>query len=273
MPYLDLDTLLLITARVYAPVLLAVVEFKRLENRFKVIVGLFFIVRATRKLTGTLLLAMVGNYLYDKGKRTGSLNIWFIPLSFFRAPYCQMAVVVLVLWVIEKILCTRLPRDKDANLLTDPQPQHQGPVRSTEFSEMDDDALSGLLEHLSSEIRARERESRQVYTLESIQYRPRRFDLGLDFVLKNFNGLAGQDVEAAMGATANFYGCKVFYRRFEIELFDLESPELEAKLDSLRVAIIETMRLAKNVDKDCTIQLGSFAILKHTGKGYAFPIH
>ncbi|CAM6127046.1 unnamed protein product [Calypogeia fissa] len=55
---------------------------------------------------------------------------------------------------------------------------------------------------------------------------------------------------------------RLFYRRIEL------GPQIqESEIDSLRLQIIEAMELAQKIDKECTLQFGSFAVLQYTDAG------
>ncbi|CAM6093438.1 unnamed protein product [Calypogeia fissa] len=57
-------------------------------------------------------------------------------------------------------------------------------------------------------------------------------------------------------------GSKLFYRRIEL------GPQIqESEIDSLWLQINEAMELAQKMDKECTLQFGSFAVLQYTDAG------
>ncbi|CAM6128255.1 unnamed protein product [Calypogeia fissa] len=67
-----------------------------------------------------------------------------------------------------------------------------------------------------------------------------------------------QDLEAQLQSDRSLAGSRVFYRKFEI------GPETtRSELDSLCVQMTQFMRRAREIDEDCTLQFGSFALLKY----------
>ncbi|CAM6103690.1 unnamed protein product [Calypogeia fissa] len=56
-------------------------------------------------------------------------------------------------------------------------------------------------------------------------------------------------------------GSKVLYKRFKV------NPRDPDELDHVVSQIVNSMKEARNVDKDCSLQLGSFAIFKYTDAG------
>jgi hypothetical protein len=53
-------------------------------------------------VVGTLLLNLVANLVYDKGKQAGSPGLWTTSLaSFLSAPYFKLTILALVLWLVK----------------------------------------------------------------------------------------------------------------------------------------------------------------------------
>lgn len=69
------------------------------------------------------------------------------------------------------------------------------------------------------------------------------------------------DVEVVYKPVVTLPGSRVLHRRFEI---GPQTGELE--VNNLRKLVLESMSRARILDPDCTLQFGSFAVLKYTGK-------
>ncbi|CAM6097316.1 unnamed protein product [Calypogeia fissa] len=67
-----------------------------------------------------------------------------------------------------------------------------------------------------------------------------------------------QDLEAQLQSDPSLAGSRVFYKKFEV------GPETtRSELDNLCVQMTQFMRRAREIDEDCTLQFGSFALLKY----------